>query len=109
MPCLLLLLVRRGDAPRELNRLAEEATAWGAYLNRDYTPYARQRDTRATRGLQMTGVVTQTFDDLLLVSPHATLDSDGLPAPDFESFTARWLERFDLDPVPAAGAGACLS
>jgi deoxyribodipyrimidine photo-lyase len=99
------LLVRRGDAPRELNRLADEATAWGAYLNRDYTPYARQRDTRATRGLQMTGVVTQTFDDLLLVSPHATLDADGLPAPDFDSFSARWLERVDLDPEPAAGAG----
>ena len=99
------LLVRRGDAPRELNRIADEATAWGAYLNRDYTPYARQRDTRATRGLQMTGVVTQTFDDLLLVSPHATLDADGLPAPDFDTFSSRWLERFDLDPAPPATTG----
>lgn len=99
------LLVRRGDAPRELNRIADETAAWGVYFNRDYTPYARQRDTRATRGLQMTGVVTQTFDDLLLVSPHATLDADGLVAPDFESFSGRWLERFDLDPAPPAAAG----
>jgi deoxyribodipyrimidine photo-lyase len=99
------LLVRRGDAPRELNRIAEEVTAWGAYLNRDYTPYGRQRDTRATRGLQMTGVVTQTFDDLLLVSPHATLDADGLPAADFDGFRERWLERLDLDPAPASIAG----
>jgi deoxyribodipyrimidine photo-lyase len=99
------LLVRRGVAPRELNRIAEEANAWGAYLNRDYTPYARQRDARATRGLQMTGVVTQTFDDLLLVSPHATLDADGLPAPNFDGFSSRWLERFDLDPAPQAATG----
>jgi deoxyribodipyrimidine photo-lyase len=102
------LLVRRGDAPRELNHLAEEATAWGAYLNRDYTPYARRRDTRATRGLQMTGVVTQTFDDLLLVSPHAILDADGLPAPDFDSFSDRWLERFDLEAAPAVTEGHLL-
>ena len=92
------LLVRRGDAARELNRVAEEAGSWGVYLNRDHTPYARQRDTRATRGLQMTGVVTQTFDDLLLVSPHATLDAEGRPAIDFDAFSSRWLERLDLGP-----------
>src|ERR1700682_3025702 len=88
------LVARRGDAPRELNRIAEEAETWGVYYNRDHTPYARGRDTRATRGLQMTGVVTPPFDDLLLVPPHATLDADGLPAPDFDTFSSRWLERF---------------
>jgi deoxyribodipyrimidine photo-lyase len=98
------LLVRRGDAARELNHVAEEARAWGVYLNRDHTPYARQRDARATRGLQMTGVVTQTFDDLLLVSPQLMMDSDGLPPPDLDDFSRLWLEQLDLDldPQPPA-------
>jgi deoxyribodipyrimidine photo-lyase len=100
------LLVRRGDAPRELNRIAEEANAWGVYLNRDHTPYARQRDARATRGLQMTGVVTQTFDDLLLVSPQVMVDFDGLPPAAFADFSGSWLEHLDVDrepPPPASG------
>jgi deoxyribodipyrimidine photo-lyase len=96
------LLVRQGDAARELNHVAEEAGAWGVYLNRDHTPYARQRDARATRGLQMTGVVTQTFDDLLLVSPQLMVDSAGLPPTTLDDFTRLWLERLDLDPQPPA-------
>ena len=94
------LLVRRGDAARELNRVAEEANAWGVYLNRDHTPYARQRDARATRGLQMTGVVTQTFDDLMLVGPQLMVDSDGLPPADFDGFSRPWLEQLNVDPQP---------
>jgi len=94
------LLVRRGDAARELNRVAEEANAWGVYLNRDHTPYARQRDARATRGLQMTGVVTQTFDDLMLVSPQLMVDSDGLPPAAFDDFSRLWLEQLNVDPQP---------
>jgi deoxyribodipyrimidine photo-lyase len=96
------LLVRRGDAPRELNRIAEEANAWGVYVNRDHTPYARQRDARATRGLQMTGVVTQTFDDLMLVSPQLMVDGDGLPPADFDEFSQSWLQQLEVDPEPAA-------
>jgi deoxyribodipyrimidine photo-lyase len=94
------LLVRRGDAPRELNRIAEEANAWGVYVNRDHTPYARQRDARATRGLQMTGVVTQTFDDLMLVSPQLMVDGDGLPPADFDEFSHSWLEQLEVEPEP---------
>lgn len=94
------LLVRRGDAARELNHVAEETEAWGVYFNRDYTPYARQRDTRATRGLQMTGVVTQVFDDLLLVPPFALEDPGGEALRDFDIFAERWLAALDVDPEP---------
>jgi deoxyribodipyrimidine photo-lyase len=96
------LLVRRGDAAREMNHVAEETEAWGVYFNRDYTPYARQRDTRATRGLQMTGVVTQVFDDALLVPPFALDDQQGEALRNFEVFAERWLAALDVDPEPLA-------
>jgi deoxyribodipyrimidine photo-lyase len=85
------LVLRRGDAARELNRLAEETGAWSVYFNRDYTPYSRQRDTRVTRGMQLTGVLTQTFADQLLTEPVALLDEDALPPADFDAFLRRWL------------------
>jgi len=91
------LLVRRsGDVPRDLNRLVEESGAWSVYCNRDYTPYARARDQRATRGLQMTGIVTQTFADSLMVEPYATAGGDGNPALDFDTYRERWLDAVDV-------------
>src|SRR5258708_15538089 len=90
------LVVRRGDAARELNHVAEETGSWGVYFNRDHTPYARRRDARATRGLQMTEVVSQTFDDPLLVSPQLMLDADGRPPADFDEFSAGWLAVLHL-------------
>ncbi|MGB2939132.1 MAG: deoxyribodipyrimidine photo-lyase [Candidatus Dormiibacterota bacterium] len=94
------LVVRHGDAARELNRLAEETECWAVYFNRDHTPYARQRDSRATRGLQLTGVVTQVFDDLLLVPPPALMDEDGGVPLNFDAFSRRWFDVLDLDPEP---------
>jgi deoxyribodipyrimidine photo-lyase len=99
------LLVRRGDAAREVNHLAEQTGAWAVYFNRDHTPYARQRDTRATRGLQLTGIVTQVFDDLLLVPPYATIGEDGMPPLAHEAFAERWFAAFDLDPGPVEPPG----
>ena len=101
------LLVRRSeDAVRELNRLATETGAWAVYFNRDFTPYARQRDTRATRGLQMTGVVTMAFDDLLLVQPYQTIDAEGHLPSTFRAFSRRWFSALDVDPVaPRAAPG----
>ena len=102
-----LLVVRRGDAARELNRLTEETGAWAVYFNRDFTPYARQRDTRTTRGLQLTGVVTQVFDDLLLLPPVAVMDADAEVPPTFAAFSRRWFDALDVDPQPYdAPAGA---
>jgi deoxyribodipyrimidine photo-lyase len=93
------LLVRGSDdAVRELNRVAHETESWALYYNRDFTPYARMRDTRATRGMQMTGLVTMSFDDQLLVPPFATMDDDGQVPKDFEEFSARWLPALELDP-----------
>ncbi|MDP9326441.1 MAG: deoxyribodipyrimidine photo-lyase, partial [Candidatus Dormibacteraeota bacterium] len=94
------LVVRNGDAARELNRLAEETECWAVYFNRDHTPYARQRDSRATRGLQLTGVVTQVFDDLLLVPPPALMDEDGGVPLTFDAFSQRWFAVLDIDPEP---------
>jgi deoxyribodipyrimidine photo-lyase len=96
-----LVVVRTDDAPRELNRIAQEVGAWSVYLNRDYTPYAVQRDTRATRGLQLTGILTLPFSDQLLVEPQEAWDEEGQPARDFDVFKQRWLAALDVAPEAA--------
>ncbi|MFN2463202.1 MAG: deoxyribodipyrimidine photo-lyase [Candidatus Dormibacteria bacterium] len=104
-----LLVLRADDPARELNRVAEEVGAWALFFNRDYTPYARWRDTRATRGMQMTGVVTMPTDDLLLVPPLATLGAGDRFPETFAAFTRRWFEALDLEPEPAPVDGAFMA
>ncbi|MHB8509128.1 MAG: cryptochrome/photolyase family protein [Candidatus Dormibacteria bacterium] len=101
-----LVVGRAADPVRELNRLAHEVGAWALYYNRDYTPYARDRDQRATRGMQMTGVVTMAFDDLLLVAPHALMGEDGLVPVTYGAFSRRWFSVLDVPTPPRAPTGA---
>ncbi|MEA2684788.1 MAG: deoxyribodipyrimidine photo-lyase [Chloroflexota bacterium] len=93
-----LVVLDGNDPPRELNRMSEETESWALYFNRDYTPYARWRDTRATRGMQMTGVVTMPLDDLLLVSPLQTIGADEHLPTSFRAFSRRWFAALDLEP-----------
>ncbi|MGI8610143.1 MAG: cryptochrome/photolyase family protein [Candidatus Dormibacteria bacterium] len=100
-----LVVVHAEDAARELNRIAEETGAWALFFNRDYTPYARWRDTRATRGMQMTGVVTMPMDDLLLVSPLQTIAEDEHLPQVFGAFSRRWFAALDLEPEAERAEG----
>ena len=104
-----LLVVHSTDPARELNRIAEETGAWALFFNRDYTPYARWRDTRATRGMQMTGVVTMPMDDLLLVSPLATAgENDSFPQA-FTPFSRRWFAALELEAEQAPSDGTFMA
>jgi deoxyribodipyrimidine photo-lyase len=100
-----LLVLHSPDPPRELNRLAEATGAWALFFNRDYTPYARWRDTRATRGMQMTGVVTMPMDDLLLVPPLRTVEAEGDLPHEFDAFSGRWFAALDLEPEAPSARG----
>ena len=104
-----LLVLHAEDAARELNRVAEETGAWALYFNRDYTPYARWRDTRATRGMQMTGIVTMPMDDLLLVSPLQTIGEDEHLPQTFGAFSRRWFAALDLEPIPPPAEGVLMA
>lgn len=104
-----LVVLHAGDAARELNRLAEDTGAWALFFNRDYTPYARWRDTRTTRGMQMTGVVTMPMDDLLLVSPLQTIGEDEHLPQTFGAFSRRWFAALDLQPAVPATEGILMA
>ena len=79
------------------------------YLNRDHTPLRGGQDARATRGLQMTGVVTQTFDDLMLVSPQAMVDSDGRPLRHSTISAGRGSSGWRWNPSRRGGRGTFVS
>ncbi|HEV3464667.1 MAG TPA: deoxyribodipyrimidine photo-lyase [Actinomycetota bacterium] len=66
------LLIREGDPATVIPALAREAAADAVWCSREYTPYARRRDTAVARALQadgralrpMPGVYLSDFDEL---------------------------------------------
>ncbi|MCX7839683.1 MAG: DNA photolyase family protein [Anaerolineae bacterium] len=87
------LIIRRGDPARELARLVRETQSDAVYFHRDYTPYARARDTRVMDTLNALGVRVEAFDDNYLAAPEQVLKDDGAPYTIYTRFRLRFEER----------------
>lgn len=97
------LLVRRGDPREVLPALARELKAQAVYFNRDYSPYARQRDAAVEESLR---IPVHTFDDALLRAPGQVVKGDGTPYVVYTPFKERWLSLPDpLSPLNATPSG----
>jgi len=82
------LVIRRGKPQMILKTLMDETGAAAIYFNRDYSPFARQRDD----ALKITlGIPAHGFDDLLIHAPGDVLKADGDPYTVFTPFKKRWL------------------
>jgi deoxyribodipyrimidine photo-lyase len=81
------LLVRFGKPMDVLSQLLEETQAQALYFNRDYSPYATQRDQHITETLP---VRVFEYDDALLLPPGSVLKDDGKPYTVFTPFKKKW-------------------
>lgn len=97
------LLLRHGDPYHEIPHVMEATGVTALYFNRDYTPFARKRDTAIRAAIQ---APSYGFDDALLNAPGEVLKEDGEPYKVFTPFKRTWLEQkrhegvhIDLDKV----------
>ncbi len=81
------LIVRTGEPVVVLSTLVAETGAVAVYANRDYTPFARLRDERVARALNVPLHVT---DDGLIHPPEAVVKADGSPYTVFTPFFRAW-------------------
>lgn len=56
------------------------------FVNRDYTPFSRQRDDELAQACQALGIAFHSVADYLLVEPEQAVKSDGLPYQVFTPF-----------------------
>jgi deoxyribodipyrimidine photo-lyase len=61
--------------------------------NRDYEPFARERDQRVEMKLRSLGLSVETHRDHLLVEPSEILNNEGKPFKVYSAFARKW---FDL-------------
>src|SRR6185369_7614956 len=95
------LVVRSGEPRAELIRVAREAGATGVWWNRDYTPYARERDLTVNAACRAAGLEPRVFADAVLTEPGDVARAGGGSYTVFTPFYRAWLARDRAPPGPA--------
>lgn len=103
---LLVLHHKPEDAWQELcSRFSIKAV----YTNRDYEPYARNRDAAIQELLNKQGVAFYTFKDQVIFEQNEVVKDDGLPYTVFTPFSKKWKLRLQQEGIPAFPSEAHLS
>ncbi len=67
------------------------------FTNRDYEPYAKERDTAIEKLLEQKDVVFKTFKDQVIFEKDEVVKNDGDPYVVYTPFKNKWKEAFDAD------------
>lgn len=84
------LILRHGKAMDVHKELIRELQPTALYFNRDYEPYARNRDNAITKLYESHGIEVKTFKDIVLQEPDEVLTGEGKPYVVFTPFANAW-------------------
>lgn len=88
------LLIEMGEPKQVWIRLLDTYDVDTVYTNRDYEPYANERDAAIETICSQKNTAFQTFKDQVIFETSDILKADGLPYTVFTPYKNRWLERF---------------
>ena len=89
------LIVLHGRARDEIPALAARLKADAVYINHDYEPQARDRDTAIERTLAKAGVAFRSFKDQVVFEKDEVLTGEGTPYSVFTPYKNTWLKKVD--------------
>ncbi len=87
------------------NELLETYDIGAVYTNRDYEPYARERDASIKKLLEDHDIPFHTYKDHVIKEPDEVLKDNGDPYVVFTPYSRKWkelLKEQDLESVPSA-------
>jgi len=90
------ILVKKGEPILEWKKLISEYEINCVFSNRDYEPYALQRDNEIKLSLKESGIQWQDFKDQVIYEKNDILKKNGEPYTVFTPYKNRWLENFSL-------------
>jgi deoxyribodipyrimidine photo-lyase len=88
------LRIFQGHPGEIWGRLIAEFEIAAVFINRDYEPYARERDLRIKQDLEQHGVPLYDFKDHVIFEPDEVVKNDGSPYTIFTPYKKKWLEKF---------------
>ncbi len=85
--------------PNELiPALAEKWCVSSVYTNKDYEPYALERDTAVREKLSRQAISFKTFKDHVIFEEHEVTKDDGLPYTVFTPYMNKWKRHLQENP-----------
>jgi deoxyribodipyrimidine photo-lyase len=84
------LIIRRGEPLPILLDLARHSGAAAAYWNRDYSPFAIERDSTIKQSLREQGLDARSFKDLVCYEIDEILSKEGKPYTVYTPYARRW-------------------
>ncbi len=79
-----------GQPAKIWEELGADEQLKGVFANRDYEPYARQRDSEIIAQLKMKNIPFQHFKDHVVHEAHEVLKDDGKPYTIFTPYSRKW-------------------
>lgn len=89
------LEVRYGKPENVWADLLQEYNVAAVYTNRDYEPYARERDGRIAEMLGSHNIDFNTFKDHVIFEKNEIVKDDGDPYVVYTPYSKKWLQQFD--------------
>jgi len=84
------LVIRKGKPLEQLKKIIEEVDADAVYHNRDYSPYARERDQKVENELK---VPIKTFKDTVMFEKEEILTNSGTPYKVYTYYSKKWFKK----------------
>ena len=103
------LRVLQGDPVTLIPQLAQELGCQQVFCNRDYEPYARQRDAKVAASLAANGRSLNSYKDQVIFECDEVQTGQGKPYTVFTPYMKAWRKRFSAllaQPVPSPLRGA---
>lgn len=88
------ILVMKGNPLAILEKLASEYMIENVFINKDYEPYAIDRDEKAKMLLESHGIALRPFSDQVIFGEDEVVKDDGKPYSVFTPYKNRWLRSF---------------
>jgi deoxyribodipyrimidine photo-lyase len=95
------LIFRHGRVLDEMRAVLRESGAQALYYNRDYEPYARERDAAVEKLASSLGIEVHSFKDNVVLEPHEVLKADGKPYGVFTPYSRVWRSTGKSAVLPA--------
>jgi deoxyribodipyrimidine photo-lyase len=89
------MLVKYGFPEKVLKELIEEFDVASVYTNRDYEPYATERDEKVAALLEKENIPFHTYKDHIIFEKDEVLKGDGDPYVVFTPYSKKWKARLD--------------
>ncbi|KDN56085.1 cryptochrome/photolyase family protein [Flavobacterium seoulense] len=100
------LLIKKGKTQQVWKDLLDEFDVKEVFFNKDYEPFAIQRDEAICQLLERNQSISYSFKDQVLFEEKEITKADGLPYTVYTPYKNKWLEKFHaISPIREYDAG----